>query len=362
MTTIVPSSLPFDGLLRLCCGRLTSWRALAYVLGCALIASFTVGAAQACPLTAPRSSVTDPAAHLGQHAGAIAQRLAAYRQASGHQLFVVIAPSLDEGMSVEQCAVAVFQNWKLGRKGVDDGVLLLVAIKERKMRIEVGYGLEGVLTDARSSRIIHEVMQPLFARGEIAEGVERGLGAIMAVIGSGGPARAAPESSGADDANNELIGKFVVSGLGLMVLLVSTIAGIIGLLFFGMPITGLVYYSYQDWRGWLFAGAYVLVWCAVRWLTIRANVKKYHLKKSRNKMLTWIRCFAASGLAESDKARQRKPRASSTASTVADEGFSFSFAGSGDGGGSSGDSSTDSSGSSDDSGGASGGGGASGNW
>ena len=272
LAAFLPLVLPVGRLPRRCCGRFTSWRALAYVIArvpaCGMLAGFTVGAAQACPVTAPRSSFADPAAHLGQHAVAIAQRLAAWQRTSGHQLFVVIASSLDEGMSVEQCAVAVVQNWKLGRKSVDDGVLLLVDIKDRKMRIEVGYCLEGVLTDARSSRIIREVMQPLFARGEFAEGIDRGVSPIMTVIGSAGPAPgAAAESSSADVAKIGTVGKFVVSRVILMILLLSTTLGIVGLLFFGMATTGLV------------SGA-------VRWFTIRRNVEKYHLNKSHNKILT----------------------------------------------------------------------------
>jgi uncharacterized protein len=356
MTAIFPSFARSVALLLLFCRRLRSL----HLLACVLIGACAVSSAAACTLQAPRSRVTDLAGLLGEHANTIADRLAAYQRASGHQLLVLIVPSLDAGTSVEQCAVAVFQNWKIGRKGVDDGVLLLVAVNEHKMRIEVGYGLEGVLTDAQSSRIIREVMQPLFARGEFAEGINRGLVAIISVIGSPKPApRAEPELSSADDANNEMVGKFVVVGLGLMVLLLSTTAGIVGLLAFGIPITGLVYFSYQDWRGYLFAGVYSIVWCAVRWRMIRSNVEKYHLKKSRNKPLTWIRCFVASGFAGPE--RKLKARAAKASSTTADDGFSFSFASNGDDGGNSGDSSSSSS-SSGDSGGTSGGGGASGDW
>jgi uncharacterized membrane protein YgcG len=115
-------------------------------------------------------------------------------------------------------------------------------------------------------------------------------------------------------------------------------------------------YFYQDWRGCLFAATYGMVWCAVRWLLIRGNVKKYHLKKSRNRTLTWTRCFIEAGFAEPEG--KRKARASKTKSASVDDGFSLSFASSGDSGGSS-DESSDSD---CDSGGASGGGGASGDW
>jgi uncharacterized membrane protein YgcG len=188
----------------------------------------------------------------------------------------------------------------------------------------------------------------------------------MTVIGSTGSApRAAAEPSGADDAKIDTVGKFVVGGLGLMFLLGSTTLGIVGLLFCGMATTGLFYFCYPDWRGWLFAGAYVLAWCTLRWLFIRRNVEKYHLKETRNRTLTWARCFVAAGLAGPEEKGERMARASGTVPAAADEGFSFSFAGSGDGGGSSGDSSSGSSSyssSTADSGGASGGGAASGDW
>ena len=83
----------------------------------------------------------------------ITAALKAHEQASGDQIAVLTVPTIG-GESIEEYAVKVFENWKLGQKGKDNGVLMIVAPQDRKMRIEVGYGLEGTLTDAAASRII----------------------------------------------------------------------------------------------------------------------------------------------------------------------------------------------------------------
>lgn len=108
-------------------------------------------------------------------------RLAAHETQSSNQAAVLIVPSL-EGDSIEEFSHRVATTWKLGQKGTDNGVLLLVAIGERKVRIEVGYGLEGVLTDARSAQIIRNEIVPRFRAGDMAGGVTEGVGAILKTI------------------------------------------------------------------------------------------------------------------------------------------------------------------------------------
>lgn len=333
--------------------RTRCWRAAA----CLLLCACALGHAAACPLQAPKARFTDLAGLPGLHADAIAGRLAKSQHASGHQLFVLVVPSLD-GRSIEECAVAMFQKWKIGRKGVDDGVLLMLAVKERKMRLEVGYGLEGVLTDAQSSRIIHEVMQPLFARGEFAEGIDQGVSAITKVIESG-------TSEPRDDAQrarhsftlNDVFGVAVGSVMMLMVLLISPLAGIAGL-GFGIPFIVPVYVTCPNWFGHLFATAYCLAWSVLRWRMIRSNVVKYHLEASSNPLRTWISCFLAFGDGAPAVSGQRQPPLAGTAPL--DDNFSVSFASDDeDDEESSNDSSSDCC---EESGGASGGGGATGDW
>jgi uncharacterized protein len=108
-------------------------------------------------------------------------RMAAHEADTSNQAAVLILPSL-EGESLEEFSHRVATTWKLGQKGTDNGVLLLVAIQERKVRIEVGYGLEGVLTDARSAQIIRNDIVPRFRAGDLPGGVSAGVDAILRTI------------------------------------------------------------------------------------------------------------------------------------------------------------------------------------
>jgi uncharacterized protein len=108
-------------------------------------------------------------------------QLQAHEEKTGNQVAVLILPSLD-GEPLEEFSHRVATTWKLGRKGTDNGILLLVALKERKLRIEVGYGLEGTLTDLRSARIIRHEIVPRFKEGNIPAGVRAGTDAILKTI------------------------------------------------------------------------------------------------------------------------------------------------------------------------------------
>lgn len=108
------------------------------------------------------------------------QRLAQFENETGHQIAVLTVPSL-EGEDIEGFGIRVAENWKIGKKGSDNGAILVIAHKDRRLRIEVGYGLEGVLPDAIASRIINEVIVPRFRDGDFPGGVEAGVDAIMKV-------------------------------------------------------------------------------------------------------------------------------------------------------------------------------------
>ncbi|HET6492660.1 MAG TPA: TPM domain-containing protein, partial [Burkholderiales bacterium] len=90
---------------------------------------------------------------------ALEERLAAFEAKKGSQVAVLLVPTT-QPETIEQYAIRVAEQWKLGRKGVDDGVLLLVAMQDRTVRIEVGYGLEGALPDATAKRIVEEYIVP----------------------------------------------------------------------------------------------------------------------------------------------------------------------------------------------------------
>jgi uncharacterized protein len=109
------------------------------------------------------------------------QKLADFEQRKGAQVALLIVPTTAPE-AIEQFGIRVVEAWQLGRGASDDGVLLLVALEDRTLRIEVGYGLEGVLPDAIARRIIDETVKPLFRQRDIHGGVSAGLTRIMQVV------------------------------------------------------------------------------------------------------------------------------------------------------------------------------------
>ena len=131
------------------------------------------------PLTA---RVTDLTGTLTpQQRAALEERLAAFEARKGSQIAVLIVPTT-QPETIEQFGIRVAEQWKLGRKGVDDGALLVVAMKDRTLRIEVGYGLEGALPDAVAKRIIEEDIVPRFKQGDFFGGIDAGVSRMMSVI------------------------------------------------------------------------------------------------------------------------------------------------------------------------------------
>lgn len=114
-------------------------------------------------------------------AAALESRLADFEAKSGIQFVVATVASLD-GQEIEPYANALFRKWGLGQKERNNGVLLLVAPKERRVRIEVGYGLEGTLTDALAKVIIANAMAPRFKAGDFAGGIQRGVEDVITVL------------------------------------------------------------------------------------------------------------------------------------------------------------------------------------
>ena len=149
-------------------------------------------------------------------------RLAAFETKKGAQLAVLIVPTT-QPETIEQYGIRVVEAWKLGRKGVDDGALLLVAKDDRALRIEVGYGLEGALNDATTKRIVAEIITPFFRRGEFYAGVDAGMAAMMRVIdGEPLPSPQRAAASGSYDIESLLFiafGLVVVAGGMLRALL-----------------------------------------------------------------------------------------------------------------------------------------------
>jgi uncharacterized protein len=170
------------------------------------------------PLTA---RVTDKTGTLSDaDRTALEDKLTRYEQQSGNQLVVLMVPST-QPEPIEAYSLRVAEAWKIGRKGSDNGVLFVIAKNDRKMRIEVGYGLEGVLTDVQSRRIIGDVVAPLFRENKFAAGVDAGVDRIIQITGQAGGA--APASAARAPARHQ-------DGFDLQTLLI--------VLFVGVPVLG----------------------------------------------------------------------------------------------------------------------------
>jgi uncharacterized protein len=109
---------------------------------------------------------------------ALDSQLAAYEQSSGHQFALLTVPSLG-GEDIAEFGIHVAEKWKLGKKKADDGLVLIIAVNDHKMRIEVGYGLEGVIPDVVAARLIREVVAPAFRAGAFASGIRDAFVALM---------------------------------------------------------------------------------------------------------------------------------------------------------------------------------------
>ena len=140
----------------------------------------TAAAAQS-PPPVPRDYVTDQADILPADAEArLTARLKQFDEETSNQVLVALFPSLPPGAALEDFTVRTAQAWRLGRAKLDNGVVLFVFVQDRKVRIEVGYGLEGALPDVTAHRIIEEQITPRFRAGDYPGGVEAGVNAIIA--------------------------------------------------------------------------------------------------------------------------------------------------------------------------------------
>ena len=121
----------------------------------------------------------------------LSQMLEAHEQSTTEQVVVVTLPDL-QGYAIEDFGYQLGRHWGIGQEGEDNGALLMVAKEERRIRIEVGYGLEGPLTDATSATIINQIITPAFRQGDFATGIANGAAAMVQVLG--GEPLAVPKS------------------------------------------------------------------------------------------------------------------------------------------------------------------------
>ena len=151
------------------------------LLASALFAS-TAFAQDNAPIPALSSRVTDAAGVLDATAKqGLEAKLAAFEQATGGQLAVLVVKTA-EPETIDQYGIRVGETWKVGKKGKDTGAILIIAMKEKKLRIETGYGWEGALPDVEAKRIIREVITPFFKKNQYAQGIDAGIDKIQLAV------------------------------------------------------------------------------------------------------------------------------------------------------------------------------------
>lgn len=203
------------------------------------------------PLT---GHVTDQTSTLtAAQASSLEQTLQSFETEKGSQLAVLIVPTTAPE-TIEQYALRVAEQWKLGRKKIDDGAILVVAKNDRALRIEVGYGLEGALNDASSKRIISEIITPYFQQGDFYGGIAAGTGQMMRLVDGEQLPAPATRSGGAADAQRYLPVAFIlVFAIGSV--LRALLGRLPGAVITGGAVAGVV---------WLLAGtAYIAVGAGV---------------------------------------------------------------------------------------------------
>jgi uncharacterized protein len=149
---------------------------------CALLLGVVLGARAELAVPPLTARVTDLTHTLtASQRDTLENELRAFEARKGSQIAVLIVPSTAPE-TIEQYSIRVTDAWKLGRKGVDDGVLLLIAKDDRALRIEVGYGLEGVIPDAVAHRVINEIIVPYFKQGDFYGGIQAGVARLIRLI------------------------------------------------------------------------------------------------------------------------------------------------------------------------------------
>jgi uncharacterized protein len=208
-----------------------------------------------------KSHVTDLTGTLSPaEAAQLERKLVDFEAKKGSQIAVLIVPTT-QPETIEQYSIRVADAWKLGRKGVDDGALLLVAKQDRTLRIEVGYGLEGVLPDAIAKRIIDETIVPRLRQGNFAAAINAGIDQMIGVIEGEPlpPARSRPGGAGGASAET---GGFLDNLIFIFIILL--VAGRVLQSLFGRFVGATITGASGGILGWLlfssvFAGVIVAV-------------------------------------------------------------------------------------------------------
>lgn len=151
-------------------------------LAALVVASLAAIAHAEVPVPALKARVTDLTGTLTQsQVASLEQKLMAFEAKKGSQIAVLMLPTT-QPESIEQFSIRVAETWKVGRKGTDDGLILVVAKDDRRLRIEVGYGLEGAVPDATAKRVISEVITPRFKAGDFNGGIAAGVDRLIGLV------------------------------------------------------------------------------------------------------------------------------------------------------------------------------------
>ena len=194
---------------------------------------------------------------------ALEAKLKRFEEIKGSQIAVLIVPTTQPD-EIEQYSIRVVDEWKVGRKGVDDGLLLLIAKDDRKVRIEVGYGLEGAVTDLYTKRIISETIMPKFKQGDFAGGIDAAMSQLIGLVDGESlpaPSKKNVGASQLEDLLPMLLFGGMISGIFLKGIfgnffgsalnggLVGSIVFFIGLSLFGAGILGVIAFFFTMMMG-----------------------------------------------------------------------------------------------------------------
>jgi uncharacterized protein len=206
----------------------------------ALLAAATLAWPQEVPVPKLTGHVVDLTTTLSspQRAG-LEAKLAAFEADHGSQVAVLLVPTIGSE-TIEEFAGRVTDDWKLGRKGVDDGVLFVAAMQDHKMRIQAGRGVQGTLTDALSKRIVSDLVAPHFRAGDFSGGIEAGTDAIVkAIEGEKLPLPARNAQAGGSHGAAASIPQIAMIAFVLVPIIGMVLRGIFGRLFGATVTSGL---------------------------------------------------------------------------------------------------------------------------
>jgi uncharacterized protein len=234
---------------RLPVGVMAGWLAALVLAALAVFTHSSYGADGFVPVPRLEGRVTDLTGTLtAEQKAGLEQRLLAFETRKGTQIAVLMVATT-KPEEIEQYALRVVEQWKLGRKKVDDGALLLVAKDDRSLRIEVGYGIEGVLNDATAKRIVSEVITPPLKNGDFFGGINAGVDQMIRVI-DGEPLPAPRQRASGGDGQN--LGQLLPFVFVLALFVGGVLRSVLGRVPGSIAAGGLI-----GLLGWLFAGAAV---------------------------------------------------------------------------------------------------------